>query len=69
MRRFGGGVDVIKEIVGHTLRKDGGYDFTVTWGDGDTTQQCGHSIQRTAAFKEYIADKGIKKGPAIKKPS
>ena len=69
MRRFGGDVDVIKEITGHTLRDDGGYDFTITWSDGDTTQQCGHSIQKTTVFKEYIASKGIKKGPAIKKPS
>ena len=53
----------------HTLRKDGGYDFTITWSGGDTTQQCGHSIQKTTVFKEYIASKGIKKGPAIKKPS
>ena len=60
---------MIKEITGHTLREDGGYDFTITWSGGDTTQQCGHSIQKTTVFKEYIASKGIKKGPAIKKPS
>lgn len=40
-----------------------------TWGDGDTTQQCGPTIHKTAAFKEHIADKCVKKGPAIKKPS
>ena len=52
-----------------TLREDGGNYLTITWSGGDTTQQRGDSIQKTKAFNEFIASKGIKKGPAIKKPS
>jgi hypothetical protein len=75
-RSLGGGSDktvygIVSAIHAHTLRPDGGYDFSVSWAGSASgpTQVCGYNLAKLTVFEDYIAAAGLSKAAAAKKPA
>jgi len=75
-RTLGGGSDktvygIVSAIHAHTLRPDGGYDFSVSWAGSASgpTQVCGYNLAKLTVFEDYIAAAGLSMVAAAKKPA